>query len=187
MPPGCRSCQVERKRDFRLDGFHKRSEDSGQMAEVRSGNAEVGSKKNDQRCFKVEANFKYIWIGLWGMSQMRRRPKIGLALGGSGARGIDHIGLLKVLEQERIPIDLIVGTSIGALVGAAYALNPDAKVLETRFSEVLDPKGNLNTGLKLIGKVQWDVGSKSDFPDYEELVRRGKKQLNPKSIRSTRC
>jgi len=97
------------------------------------------------------------------MSQMRQRPKIGLALGGGGARGIAHIGVLKVLEKEKIPIDLIVGTSIGALVGAAYALKPDAKTLEARFSEVLDPKGNLNTGLKLIGKVQWDVGSKSDF------------------------
>ena len=97
------------------------------------------------------------------MSQMRQRPKIGLVFGGGGARGIAHIGVLKVLEKEKIPIDLIVGTSIGALVGAAYALKPDAKTLEARFSEVLDPKGNLNTGLKLIGKVQWDVGSKSDF------------------------
>ena len=40
------------------------------------------------------------------MSQMRRRPKIGLALGGGGARGIAHIGVLKVLEEEQIPIDL---------------------------------------------------------------------------------
>ena len=63
------------------------------------------------------------------MSQMRRRPKIGLALGGGGARGIADIGVLKVLEQEKIPIDLIVGTSIGALVGASYALNPDAGAL----------------------------------------------------------
>lgn len=37
---------------------------------------------------------------------MRRRPKIGLALGGGGARGIAHIGVLKVLEEEQIPIDL---------------------------------------------------------------------------------
>ena len=54
---------------------------------------------------------------------MSRRPKIGLALGGGGARGIAHIGVLKVLEAEQVPIDTIVGTSIGALVGAAYALN----------------------------------------------------------------
>ena len=82
---------------------------------------------------------------------------------------------LKVLEKEKIPIDLIVGTSIGALVGAAYALKPDAKTLEARFSEVLDPKGNLNTGLKLLGKVQWDVGSKSDF--LRRIVRIAQKKF----------
>jgi NTE family protein len=97
------------------------------------------------------------------MSLLKRRPAIGLALGGGGARGIAHIGVLKVLEQERIPIDLIVGTSIGALVGASYALNPDTNALETRLSHVLDPKENGKTGLKRLGKVQWDMGSKSDF------------------------
>ena len=109
------------------------------------------------------------------MSQMSRRPKIGLALGGGGAREIAHIGVLKVLEAEHIPIDIIVGTSIGALVGAVYALKPDAKALETRFSEVLNPKGNLNTGLKLIGKVQWDVASKSDF--LRRIVRIAQKEI----------
>jgi NTE family protein len=56
-----------------------------------------------------------------------KRKRIGLALGGGGARGIAHIGVLKVLEKERIPIDLIVGTSMGALVGGAYAsgISPD--------------------------------------------------------------
>ena len=50
-----------------------------------------------------------------------RRPRVGLALSGGFARGIAHIGVLKVLEQSRIPIDCIAGTSVGALVGAAYA------------------------------------------------------------------
>jgi len=50
-----------------------------------------------------------------------KKKRIGLALGGGGARGLAHIGVLMVLERERIPIDLIVGTSIGALVGGAYA------------------------------------------------------------------
>jgi NTE family protein len=50
-----------------------------------------------------------------------KRKRVGLALGGGGARGLAHIGVLRVLEKEKIPIDLIVGTSIGALVGAAYA------------------------------------------------------------------
>jgi NTE family protein len=49
------------------------------------------------------------------------RPKIGLVLGGGGARGGAHLGVLEVLEEMRIPVDCIAGTSMGALVGGAYA------------------------------------------------------------------
>jgi NTE family protein len=49
------------------------------------------------------------------------RPKIGLALGGGFARGIAHIGVLRVLEEHEIPIDFIAGTSVGALIAATYA------------------------------------------------------------------
>ena len=49
-----------------------------------------------------------------------RIPAIGVALGGGFARGIAHIGVLKVLEQERIPIHVVTGTSVGALIGACY-------------------------------------------------------------------
>jgi len=51
-----------------------------------------------------------------------RRRQIALALGGGSARGLAHLGVLKVLIQNDIPIDLIAGTSIGALIGAVYAL-----------------------------------------------------------------
>ena len=51
-----------------------------------------------------------------------RRPKIGLALGGGGARGDAHIGVLEVLERLRIPIDYIAGTSMGSVVGGLYAV-----------------------------------------------------------------
>ncbi len=53
--------------------------------------------------------------------QAQRRPRLGLALGGGFARGIAHIGILKVLEENRVPIHCIAGTSIGALIAAAYA------------------------------------------------------------------
>jgi len=53
--------------------------------------------------------------------QPKGRPKIGLVLGGGGAKGLAHIGVLKVLEEAAIPIDLIVGTSVGAFIGGAYA------------------------------------------------------------------
>lgn len=48
-------------------------------------------------------------------------PKIGLVLGGGAARGFAHVGVIRILEQEKIPIDLIVGTSVGSLIGALYA------------------------------------------------------------------
>jgi NTE family protein len=53
-------------------------------------------------------------------ASFQSRPKIGLALGGGFARGIAHIGVLKVLEEAALPVDFIAGTSVGALIGAAY-------------------------------------------------------------------
>src|SRR6184192_2611089 len=57
-------------------------------------------------------------------------PSIGLALGGGFARGISHVGVLKVLEEENIPIQFIAGTSVGALIGAAYCSGVSAAELE---------------------------------------------------------
>ena len=54
------------------------------------------------------------------VTESKRVPAIGVALGGGFARGIAHIGVLKVLEEEGIPIRLVAGTSVGALIGAAY-------------------------------------------------------------------
>ncbi len=60
-------------------------------------------------------------------AQAQNRPRIGLVLGGGGARGAAHVGVLKVLEEMRIPVDCIAGTSMGAIVGGLYAtgLGPD--------------------------------------------------------------
>lgn len=58
------------------------------------------------------------------------RPKIGLVLSGGGARGLAHIGVLRVLEEMRVPVDLIVGTSMGAVVGGAYAAGRSVDELE---------------------------------------------------------
>ncbi len=60
----------------------------------------------------------------------RERPLVGLALSGGGARGLAQIGILKVLEREGIPIDLIVGTSMGGVVGGLYAAGYSAEELE---------------------------------------------------------
>lgn len=63
------------------------------------------------------------------------RPKIALVLGGGGRRGIAHIGVLQVLAREHIPIDIIVGTSMGAIVGALYAAGNPPEDLAERLSE----------------------------------------------------
>jgi NTE family protein len=63
--------------------------------------------------------------------------KVGLALGGGAARGLAHIGVLKALEENEIPIDLMVGTSIGALVGGVYATTASAAATEKRFLDFI--------------------------------------------------
>ncbi len=64
------------------------------------------------------------------------RPRIGLVLGGGGAKGAAHIGVIKVLEELRVPIDCIAGTSMGAIVGAAYATGMSAQQLEQVITAV---------------------------------------------------
>ncbi|MHB8412864.1 MAG: patatin-like phospholipase family protein [Candidatus Acidiferrales bacterium] len=58
------------------------------------------------------------------------RPRIGVALGGGFARGIAHVGVLRVFEENSIPVDLLAGTSVGALVGSAYAAGTTLDELE---------------------------------------------------------
>lgn len=63
------------------------------------------------------------------------RPRLGLVLSGGGARGLAHVGVLKVLERERIPVDLITGTSMGAIVGGLYASGLSAAEIEREVSQ----------------------------------------------------
>ena len=72
-------------------------------------------------------------------SSGKRRPKTGLVLAGGGALGMAHIGVLKVLEANRIPVDIITGTSMGSIVGAAYASGATVPEMET-----------------LLGNTDWD-------------------------------
>ena len=58
------------------------------------------------------------------------RPKIGLALSGGGARGAAHLGVLKVLEELRVPVDCIAGTSMGSVIGGSFAAGTTPKELE---------------------------------------------------------
>jgi NTE family protein len=64
------------------------------------------------------------------------RPRICVVLSGGGARGIAHIGVLKVLEDLKIPIDCIAGTSMGAVVGGLYASGMNAREIESTMRSV---------------------------------------------------
>lgn len=62
-----------------------------------------------------------------------KRPTVGLVLSGGGAKGMAHVGVLRVLEEMQIPVDLVVGTSAGSAVGALYATGMSVKEIEQRF------------------------------------------------------
>ncbi len=64
------------------------------------------------------------------------RPKICLVLSGGGARGAAHVGVLKVLEEMRVPIDCIAGTSMGSLVGASYATGTSVAEMEAILDRI---------------------------------------------------
>ncbi len=68
---------------------------------------------------------------------IKKRFRIALALGGGGVRGLAHIGVLKVLISHSVPVDLIVGTSMGAIIGGAYCLTPDIITLQQKILEML--------------------------------------------------
>jgi NTE family protein len=84
------------------------------------------------------------------------RPRVGLVLGGGGARGAAHIGVLKELERLRIPVDAIAGTSMGAIVGGLYATGMTAAELE-----------------QLVGSMDW-AAALSDTPPRDGLSFRRK-------------
>ncbi|MDP7525282.1 MAG: patatin-like phospholipase family protein [Dehalococcoidales bacterium] len=103
--------------------------------------------------------------------------KVGLALGSGAARGLSHIGVLKALEQEGIPIDMIAGTSTGALVGALYAQGKDTSQIteiaqelgSKKFSFLVDPtlpRTGLLRGRRVESNLK-DVFGDTEFSDLE--------------------
>jgi len=99
------------------------------------------------------------------------RPRIGLVLSGGGARGAAHIGVLKVLEENHVPVDVIAGTSMGAVVGGLYASGLTAAEVEQVMTSVdwqdafrdSPPRSSLNFRRKLEDQnflVKFPLGSK---------------------------
>ena len=96
----------------------------------------------------------------------KEKLKVGLALGGGGARGLAHIGVLKVLEKEIIPIDLITGTSMGAIIGGVYALKKDISAIEKiaeKYSKISEFNIDLSFGEKEKKDKPFFLKKMSDF------------------------
>ncbi len=89
-------------------------------------------------------------MSIFRKSRRSSPRRFTLVLGGGGARGLAHIGVLKVLEAEGLRPSLIVGTSMGAIVGAMYAQRPDAAAAEERMRALLRSKSFLKIGLNAL-------------------------------------
>ncbi len=85
-------------------------------------------KLGNRRCLAIHALLMLAMIV--ATAAHAEGERIGLVLGGGGARGAAHIGVLKVLERERIPIHAIAGTSVGAIIGGLYAAGYSPEEIE---------------------------------------------------------
>ena len=79
---------------------------------------------------RIQSLLLAAWLALGASVTAIAQPRVGLALSGGGARGIAHVGVLKVLEELRVPVHCVTGTSMGAIVGGAYAAGGTAAGLE---------------------------------------------------------
>lgn len=107
---------------------------------------------------------------------MVNRKKVGLALGGGAARGLAHIGVLEVLEKEGIPIDIIAGTSMGAIIGGVYAKTGNARAMRPvavtfgfrkmrYFSDFTVPRTGIIKGRRIEDELKTVIGSNTEFKD----------------------
>lgn len=99
--------------------------------------------------------------------------KVGLALGGGGARGIAHIGVLRVLEAEGIPIHTIAGTSFGSIVGAMYAQNPSIESLYQRVIEFLKSDRFRRTKIFFIKRHYEEKKNRSFITNLKSYIQKG--------------
>ncbi|MBQ0025656.1 MAG: patatin-like phospholipase family protein [Bacteroidales bacterium] len=119
------------------------------------------------------------------------RPKVGLVLCGGGAKGAAHVGVLKVLEENNIPIDYIAGTSMGAIVGGLYAIGYTADelhdlMLEQDWNTVMSDRIS-RRDLTFEQKKHFDkylVHIPFGIGDYSRLARKSKKEesMAPQSV-----
>ena len=98
--------------------------------------------------------------------------KVGLALGGGSARGLAHIGVLEVLEKEKIPFDMIAGTSAGALIGALYACGSNAVEIKKTITSMslIDRARMIDLALPKTGLIAGVILAK--WPSIHSLAER---------------
>lgn len=99
--------------------------------------------------------------------------KIGLVLGGGGTRGFAHLGVLRVLEEEKIPVDLICGTSFGSLVGGLYAAEPDADLIKEKIVHFLKSPVFKHARLEFLKENFTQVKKSSFFNQMKSYFKRG--------------
>jgi NTE family protein len=101
-------------------------------------------------------------------------PKICLALGGGAARGLAHLGVLKVFEDAHVPIHMIAGTSLGAMMGGLYATKPDAAYWMVRVDQFLRSFVSRKRRLDFLRKLeQPNNHNHGFFNDMSFLIRKG--------------
>jgi NTE family protein len=84
------------------------------------------------RLLSLSAALVLILTACWAHAQQQARPRIGLVLAGGGAKGVAHIGVLKVLDEMNVPVHYVVGTSMGSIVAGGYAVGLTGAELERR-------------------------------------------------------
>lgn len=99
------------------------------------------------------------------------RLKVGLALGGGAARGVAHLGVLRALVREKIPIHVIAGTSMGAIIGGAFAAGVGIEQLEQRIHKVLTSAEFKRNRLSFLRETKSERGGL--FFSMTNLVRKG--------------
>ena len=102
-----------------------------------------------------------------------RKLRVGLALGGGAARGAAHIGILKVLENENIPIHIITGTSIGAIIGAMYSTHPKALEVEKRAREYIESPRFKFTQFDFLDEKKYAEKGSGFFYKFTHHVKKG--------------
>jgi NTE family protein len=100
-------------------------------------------------------------------------PKVCLALGGGAARGLAHLGVLKVFEEAKLPVHMITGTSLGACIGGLYAWQPDARHWIERVDQYLRSFRSRKTRLEIIRRLEMPNHEHGFFADMANLVRKG--------------